>query len=281
MINESKSLKTRTQLGVPLFVTTLSMLLLELGLTRLFSAVLFYHYAFLVISIALLGLATGGIAARLIPRDLTPVQHRWWMGVASLVACVSLIPGLWVLLHTDVWLIDSWRTFGWFSLLYVLWMLPFGVAGFIVASAMNQGSEGISSLYFYDLLGASAGCLLFVPLIQWVGGPNVILCVGALWCLAAVLWFRPLQSVRWTGAGAGLGVAILALVGLNLDGAIIDVQFMRGTALKNEVFVKWNSFSRISVINVEGAAPGDVVPCQNGRRLPAYGARVQYDGGAM
>ena len=39
--------------------------LLELALTRLFSVVLFYHFAFLAISIALLGLGSGGVFAYL------------------------------------------------------------------------------------------------------------------------------------------------------------------------------------------------------------------------
>src|SRR4051794_41350347 len=38
-------------------------LLLELSLTRLFSVVLFYHFAFLAISVALLGLGAGGVFA--------------------------------------------------------------------------------------------------------------------------------------------------------------------------------------------------------------------------
>src|SRR5437899_1522273 len=42
-----------------------SALLLELALTRLFSVVLFYHFAFLAISIALLGLGAGGVFAHL------------------------------------------------------------------------------------------------------------------------------------------------------------------------------------------------------------------------
>src|SRR5580700_6961588 len=40
-------------------------LLLELALTRVFSVVLFYHFAFLAISIALLGLGAGGVFAYL------------------------------------------------------------------------------------------------------------------------------------------------------------------------------------------------------------------------
>src|SRR5258708_7127340 len=46
-------------------LSSFSALLLELGLTRLFSVVLFYHFAFLAISIALLGLGAGGVFAHL------------------------------------------------------------------------------------------------------------------------------------------------------------------------------------------------------------------------
>src|SRR5450432_4097141 len=48
-----------------LALTSFSALLLELALTRLFSVVLFYHFAFLAISIALLGLGAGGVFAHL------------------------------------------------------------------------------------------------------------------------------------------------------------------------------------------------------------------------
>ena len=46
-----------------LALTSFAALLLELALTRLFSVVLFYHFAFLAISIALLGLGAGGVLA--------------------------------------------------------------------------------------------------------------------------------------------------------------------------------------------------------------------------
>jgi hypothetical protein len=49
-----------------LALTSFSALLLELALTRLFSVVLFYHFAFLAISIALLGLGAGGVFAYLL-----------------------------------------------------------------------------------------------------------------------------------------------------------------------------------------------------------------------
>src|ERR1700722_14756820 len=57
-------------------IASFSALLLELALTRLFSVVLFYHFAFLAISIALLGLGSGGVFAYLKKNWLTRFQTR-------------------------------------------------------------------------------------------------------------------------------------------------------------------------------------------------------------
>jgi hypothetical protein len=55
--------------------------LLELALTRLFSVVLFYHFAFLAISIALLGLGAGGVFAHLRRSQLARFEIRPWSRV--------------------------------------------------------------------------------------------------------------------------------------------------------------------------------------------------------
>jgi hypothetical protein len=49
------------QIYLGVVVTTLASLLLELSLTRIFSVVFYYHFAFLAISIALFGLGAGGV----------------------------------------------------------------------------------------------------------------------------------------------------------------------------------------------------------------------------
>src|SRR5258708_27171667 len=69
-------------------LSSFSALLLELALTRLFSVVLFYHFAFLAISIALLGLGAGGV-----------FSHLWkeWLGKFSspeVSAASSALSGL-------------------------------------------------------------------------------------------------------------------------------------------------------------------------------------------
>src|SRR5580704_10306114 len=60
-------------------------LLLELGLTRLFSVVLFYHFAFLAISIALLGLGAGAVFACLRRQWLS----RWPLEQLGATLCAA------------------------------------------------------------------------------------------------------------------------------------------------------------------------------------------------
>src|SRR6266571_1185249 len=83
-------------------LSSFSALLLELALTRLFSVVLFYHFAFLAISIALLGLGAGGVFAHLKKNWLTRFATRPLVaglcGVNALIVPLVLV----IVLRTPV-----------------------------------------------------------------------------------------------------------------------------------------------------------------------------------
>src|ERR1700687_7996 len=83
-------------------ISSFAALLLELALTRLFSVVLFYHFAFLAISIALLGLGSGGVFAYLgkiwLRRFATRTLLSWLCVSNALVVPVVLE----VVLHVPV-----------------------------------------------------------------------------------------------------------------------------------------------------------------------------------
>src|ERR1700690_3865834 len=75
-------------------LSSFSALLLELALTRLFSVVLFYHFAFLAISIALLGLGAGGTFAYLWKNRLAGYETRalmaWLCAANAIVVPIAL-----------------------------------------------------------------------------------------------------------------------------------------------------------------------------------------------
>src|ERR1700719_297437 len=94
-----------------LALTSFAALLLELALTRLFSVVLFYHFAFLAISIALLGLGAGGVFAHLWKQRLGRTSTRGIAAATSGLSAIVIPIVLEIVLHVPVSLQLSWGNF--------------------------------------------------------------------------------------------------------------------------------------------------------------------------
>src|SRR6267378_288857 len=102
-----------------LALTSFAALLLELALTRLFSVVLFYHFAFLAISIALLGLGAGGVFAYLLKGRLAGLDTRTLAARLCMVNSVLVLAVLETVLHVPVALTVTGKNFLHLSVLYV------------------------------------------------------------------------------------------------------------------------------------------------------------------
>src|SRR5947209_19380593 len=173
---------------IAVFVMSLSSLLLELGLTRLFSVILFYHFAFLAISIALLGLGAGGVFAYLKKAWLAQWTTRQ-IGVATtLLNAVAIVVALIIFLNTRDSLELSIRNFFKLTEIYLLSAVPFFGTGLMFSVIFARETWRVGSLYAADLIGGSAACLLIVPLLNLVGGPNAVLSAAFLMVLSCVAW---------------------------------------------------------------------------------------------
>src|SRR5947199_3641349 len=61
---------------VAVFLITLSGLIFEIAMTRIYSATIWYHFAFVAVSVALLGWGLGGLALHLAKRKWTPSHEK-------------------------------------------------------------------------------------------------------------------------------------------------------------------------------------------------------------
>jgi hypothetical protein len=215
-------------------------LLLELSLTRLFSVVFHYHFAFLAISMAMFGLGAGGVFSYLV------AEWRW--NLFSKLGAISALNALVVLVSLIISL-SIREKLGFWSLAAVYFpsTLPFFLAGTVVSLAIAESIDRVERVYFYDLVGAGAGCLLLVPLLNTFGGPNTVLATAAFYAAAAAIWYSLASRVDGRVASVALALGLLLLLGYNAKYHIIDVKYAKGKALAGEQFVKWNSFSRIAV----------------------------------
>jgi len=237
----------RIMLGVLLM--SFASLLLELALTRLFSVILFYHFAFLAISIALLGLGAGGVFSYVTKRWL----ERWTVGQIGTFCC-SLNAALMLLvvevdLHVPVALFLSWANFRRLTEIYLVSALPFFFTGLFFSVLFARRHSQISQLYAADLLGGAMACIGIVPMLNVLGGPNAILFGAVAMAAGALLWAeRPLAK----RIGGSLLVVFVVLIAANYRGKLIDIVYAKGARRDKPwvEFAKWNAISRIEVDNL-------------------------------
>src|SRR5205807_1240470 len=150
-------------------------LLLELAMTRLFSVVLFYHFAFFAISVALLGLGSGGVFAHLRRDWLNRFEMRTLGARLCMLNSVVVLAAMEVVLHTPVTLEVNGRNFGKLTIIYLAAAIPFFFTGLLFSVLFARSSERISILYGADLVGGATACLAVVPLLNLIGAPNALL----------------------------------------------------------------------------------------------------------
>ena len=224
-------------LGVAL--TTLATLILELSLTRIFSVVFYYHFAFLAISIALFGLGVGGVFSYVIAARPGDVFRK----LGALAAATSIT----AVLSITIVLTRTELTNTTLAIIYFTSALPFVLAGAIVSLAISETIERVDRVYFFDLMGAAGGCMLLLFLLEVLGGPNTVVAAAVLFAVSSAIWLNLAGSVRGRAASVALALALVGLVVVNGKYRIIDVKFAKGHALTGEQFVKWNTFSRIAL----------------------------------
>src|ERR1700684_4033816 len=183
--NSCAEIPERTLLA-GLGLTSFAALLLELALTRLFSVVLFYHFAFLAISMALLGLGAGGVFAYLLKKRLARTDTRTLAARLCIGNSVLVLFVLEIVLRVPVALEVSGRNFLHLSAIYVAAALPFFLTGLLFSVVFARETWRATRLYGADLGGGALACLAVVPLLNWIGGPNTILAAAIAIAAAAV-----------------------------------------------------------------------------------------------
>src|SRR6516162_4113081 len=176
----------RHLVGVALISATL--LMTELALTRIFSVVMYYHFAFLAISIALFGVSASGVFAYVMNRRLGRYATDDLMAVQSLIYAVCTIVALFWLVRLRVGMNFSPENLKLMLTIYALAALPFFAGGLVVTIAISRLTGRVNVVYASDLVGAAAGCLLLIPLLDRLGAPGVVLSAAAMAVAAATLF---------------------------------------------------------------------------------------------
>jgi predicted membrane-bound spermidine synthase len=235
-------------LPVALFLVTLTTVMFQVLLTRVFSLTMWYHFAFMAISMAMLGLTVGALAVFLRPAAWPEATLVRSMGRCAALAAVSMASV--ILVHSRLFIPNPWVDFWPMALTFASAAVPFVFSGVFVCLALTRFPRQIGSLYAVDLAGAAAGCLCVIASLQWLDGVGAVLCCAALMALSGVLLLRTRERM-----GALLVCVLLAAMtlwtGLHLarhDLAAFPLQYMKFSKQQEVDYERWNSFSRIAVL---------------------------------
>jgi len=252
----------RVKLFVGISLTTLATLMLELTLTRLFSATMYYHFAFMAISLALFGSGASGVFVYISRRIFSPEKVARQLAIFSLLFALGSLVALYVILNNPLTFDPGNDNYYRLAYIYVATAVPFFFSGCAVTLAITRFSHDITRLYLFDLMGAAAGCMLLIPFLNTIGAINTVLAV-ALISSIATLMFATSAGRYYAASAAVICLGLAALVTYNCVTSRIDIHKAKGKEETQVLFSKWNSFSRITVT-------GDL----------ATGAEIQIDADA-
>jgi hypothetical protein len=229
-------------IGLASFAT----LLLELALTRLFSVVLYYHFAFLAISIAMLGLGSGGVFSYVWQNWLARRRLRELACWICALDSAAILLALWVALHTRVLLVPELHNVLRLTTIYVTAGVPFFFAGLLFSVVFARETKLLASLYSADLTGGAIGCLAVVPLLNVLGAPSAVICAALAVAVAGGIWADTKAQRKIT---VGLVLVLAGLLVANRSQNVIDVKYAKGVSVQQDPseFSKWNAISRVEV----------------------------------
>ncbi len=238
---------------IVLLLSSISLISLEITWTRIFSAEFFYTFAFLTISLAILGLGMGALSARL----FNSIRRSALQGFLLLLSGIFTIigPTLVFLLGIDfsVVFVDM-EVILKFILGIIILFLPYYFAGIVFAVIFSKKSNDLSKLYMADMIGGGLGIFIAVILMDIFQTPAASVLISLPLLFASMLiipkYFKVLSLVIICSA-----IIYSGYVSNNLSASNPE----RG----EKIYEHWDSYAKIKVnkitddywnLNIDNAA---------------------------
>lgn len=245
-----------------------AILMLELNLMRLFAVAQWYHFAFLSVSVALLGYASSGTLLSLTPprlRDRLDVM----MGLGFPLSILTSF------LITNYLPFDSYHLalepvqFVYLILYYLALLLPFGFGGWIVSRWLSALPQHGGAVYAANLVGSALGSVALLGVLPLCGGEGTVALTASVGALGVGLIFQAKRArsssmapSSWAALLVCVGGVLLAWqqpawIGLRISPYKSLSQVLRAPDT-HLTYQAWNVYSRLDVVEGTGihSAPG-------------------------
>lgn len=267
---------TRASIGI--FILSTASLAFEISLTRFFSVAQFYHFAFMVVSIALIGYGASGSFLTIIPIHKHPEPEKW-LSRFALGAGLSILVGY---LYVNAVPFDSYTVFidpaQIFILIshFIILAAPFFLSGVSIGLLISLSPENSGQIYAASMIGSGCGCIIALVLPSFIGLSGTILASSAISSLAAIS--QTYKPITYPGAlkkrryrfpnflqdsfaplisGLILFISMLLII---IPDDLIEVRLSEYKGLSASlkypeariITQQWNAYSRIDVVQSDG-----------------------------
>ena len=194
----------------------------EVLLIHLFSIIQWHHFAYMVISLALLGFGASGTLLALFRDKALARFSQLYPTLLSMFAFSALscfILAQHIPFNPEEILWDAWQPW-YLVMLYLLLAVPFLFAAGAIGLVLMRFSGQISTVYSVDLIGAGIGGLGLVLILWWVFAVQALVLIATLALAASFIAIFELRELTRSGLVAVLGISAMSIAivlsGLNI-----------------------------------------------------------------
>jgi hypothetical protein len=260
-------------------------LLFELALTRVFALIEWYHLAFLSVSVALLGYAASGTWLSLRPQTSA---RRWpWVALAFPLSIWGAYHAINTIPFDSYQLMWSRRQILYVAIYYLSLVVPFALAGYLLAHWLTASGRQGHRIYAANLIGSGLGSLSLAVAMPTLGGEGATALAGTVGALGAMILLvhSPSRYRRTQCVAAGL----LAILGVCMSlfppawwhlrlSPYKGLSYALQPAGARQAYQAWNTYSRVDVVESAQihSAPGLSLNYA-GRLPPQHGLTIDGD----
>jgi len=248
-----ESIRDRARFKGILFLSC-SLILFEIVTTRIFSVATWYYFAFFAISIAMFGLTLGSLAVYQLQDFFSKKPIDIYLFNCSFLQSISIVFSTLFFLSSPFYPRLTGVGIFYTTLTFLVLSLPFFFGGICISICLTKFPRVIGKMYAFDLIGASIGALITVPLLDSMDAVTVIF-VSSLLGLIGSYYFAKTNvisegtSTLKQRALKYLTLAFLLILVISASNYwlhIFRVEWVKGKYSK-PVEEYWNAISRIAV----------------------------------
>lgn len=269
-----QSIPIRILVGI--FLLSASTLAFEINLTRYLSISQFYHFAFMVVSIALLGYGASGTFLAIFPTSsVSSTTQR--LSISTLATSVSILCSY---IFVNLVPFDSFSIFIDHKQLlililhYLVLAAPFFFSGMVVGATISLSPQNAGKTYAANMVGSGVGCGLALLSPTLLGVPGSVMLSTAIAGFASLAWIVPIDMAGKKGLQKYLGKYQIFLAGIILFSILgiiwilttgsafsfleINLSPYKGLSYALQypgaelVSQEWNAYSRLDVVDSPG-----------------------------